>query len=927
MKYIFYIFILLSLSLSQSTQQYYHKIPLNVNSNQDASLEVSFFSDLNIKSGILFFRKKNDMSYQETFMSFSSGNWIGTIPQNQLNHDEIEYLIVFNQFDGGKISVPEGESPYKNPLSFKIIMNQASYESASFNNPNNVIDNIKSDILILSPEPNSINRPEDLLIAVSLFNAENIDTTNFKLLLDGEVQSNNIKLSDGILTFLPLNLDLGKHEIRLLFNTTFGLAVEPIFWSFRVQKGLKNISSSFKYDGSFGSESSLSEASKIKINEQQSYGKINTEINWAKVKYSFRQSSRESPFLQPLNRQKLSIQITDYLTLEYGDIFPSISPYILDGKRVRGNSINIDLPYFTFQSINGQLIRGVNYKKKIDQGYFFLKDNTQIDSTDGSRIFNFSRNGYTFPRSITAMKISVNLFKVFSAGIHFSKTIDKYESINRLINPGQSFVFNSTDSTRDSTYIYNDEIGPDNSYTFNSFNQLVLANGDSVFLPEKNWSGLKPKENLVAGFDFETALDNRNVLVQFSWNVSLTNNNIWDGALTLAALDTTLDSLVDNQVLDISLDGVPDPDAYKNIFTINQYMVPFALVDPITLESNPLRAIINMPSSAFHFRIKGSYSFNNLLIEYKQVGPEFYSFGNPYMTNNIREFTIKDRLTLLGNRLMFVVGYNSKDNNLSETVINPLKTTTLSLSTTLVPGPGAPSLILNLQSIGKNNGIDSVEVDSSGVFIKDNREDSKAINTLLSLNIPAIILGSQSVFSLNLNLIKYTDLVETDQKYENIRRRSDYFFQKADSRNFSFNLSSRFKSSLKTSFSINKTELFMPLLDIDSKVYVKTLSWTSLNNNNSYYFNQFGININGGFDYMSNGSGGNSIQLMGLKFGGDYKVIKNLIFNFKYNIRFSHSKANKSDNIDNDKDGKIDNRGENWIKNNSGLVFSLGYRF
>ena len=74
--------------------------------------------------------------------------------------------------------------------------------------------------------------------------------------------------------------------------------------------------------------------------------------------------------------------------------------------------------------------------------------------------------------------------------------------------------------------------------------------------------------------------------------------------------------------------------------------------------------------------IKGSYTFNNILLEYKQIGPQFYTFGNPYMTNNIREFTIKDRLSLLERRLMFVVGYSSKDNNLSEIVLNPLKTQT-----------------------------------------------------------------------------------------------------------------------------------------------------------------------------------------------------------------------------------------------------------
>ena len=97
-------------------------------------------------------------------------------------------------------------------------------------------------------------------------------------------------------------------------------------------------------------------------------------------------------------------------------------------------------------------------------------------------------------------------------------------------------------------------------------------------------------------------------------------------------------------------------------------MTPFAPIDPVTMQKNPFRAILNMPSSALHVRLKGSYTLNNLLVEYKQVGPEFYTFGNPYMTNNIREFTIKDRISLLGRRLMFVIGYSTKDNK----QINPI---------------------------------------------------------------------------------------------------------------------------------------------------------------------------------------------------------------------------------------------------------------
>ena len=110
---------------------------------------------------------------------------------------------------------------------------------------------------------------------------------------------------------------------------------------------------------------------------------------------------------------------------------------------------------------------------------------------------------------------------------------------------------------------------------------------------------------------------------------------------------------------------------------------------------------------------------------------------------------------------MFVVGYSSKDNNLSEIVLNPLKTKTFMLNSTLVPGPGAPSIVFNMQVIGKNNGIDSVEVDSLGQFLKDNREDSRALNTLFSINIPGSIGPISNTIALNFNSITYKDVIET----------------------------------------------------------------------------------------------------------------------------------------------------------------------
>ena len=64
--------------------------------------------------------------------------------------------------------------------------------------------------------------------------------------------------------------------------------------------------------------------------------------------------------------------------------------------------------------------------------------------------------------------------------------------------------------------------------------------GTQYFYQRIIGGGATPKENLVAGFNFETALDNRNIIFQLAWNYSLTNNNIWDGPLTLDELDTKI---------------------------------------------------------------------------------------------------------------------------------------------------------------------------------------------------------------------------------------------------------------------------------------------------------------------------------------------------------------------------------------------------
>jgi hypothetical protein len=376
-----------------------------------------------------------------------------------------------------------------------------------------------------------------------------------------------------------------------------------------------------------------------------------------------------------------------------------------------------------------------------------------------------------------------------------------------------------------------------------------------------------------------------------------------------------MDTLVNDSLMDIPVGDIGDLiESYKDIFTVHPlYMSPIVPIDPIVYGKSKFRAVMNMPSSAYFLRMKGSYSFNNLLIEYRQLGSQYKSFGNPYLTNNIREFTLNDRLSLLGRRLMMVAGYKYRDNKLSELIANPIATKTVSFNTTLVPGPGAPSIVMNIQSIGRTNGIDSIDTDQYGNYLGDSREDSQALNIMGSVNIPGNIGSVSTTMSINVNSISYKDNLASE-------REVDFLFQKAETQSISATFSTRFKFPLKTSTSFNRTQLFIPYMDESA--------WTSISTSAQYSLFKNRLRIRGGLDFMTNGeTGKSSTNLYGGKIGGDWDILNKLTLTFNSSIRMNDIKLYKTDESDNDDDGKVDESGENWTINSSGFNLTLGYRF
>ena len=202
---------------AQSTSQYYHKNPNHVYSGEDINISVTLFITDPIISGMLFFRSKGQMSYQEIPMQHTNGNWEGLIPGRNVEGEGIEYVVILHKRSWGRISVPNDDKPFENPL-FINISNKESEQQDLITPKKNRIHSgnyVDADILILSPEPGSISRPDEVVIAASLFNTDIVDTSNYRVLIDGKNYTQKSILDGGILTLTPDELSIGPHFVRL----------------------------------------------------------------------------------------------------------------------------------------------------------------------------------------------------------------------------------------------------------------------------------------------------------------------------------------------------------------------------------------------------------------------------------------------------------------------------------------------------------------------------------------------------------------------------------------------------------------------------------------------------------------------------------------------------------------------------------------
>ena len=629
----------------------------------------------------------------------------------------------------------------------------------------------QSGVLIMSPNPGEEISGNDILIAVSFYRMNGVNPGDIKLTLDGQDITSQAFIDSDMISCLVDNLDPGEHQATLVM----GGPVRPETWSFSVS--MKE--PALEYSGRIRSGSSVDQIGDQSLNiSQVMLNMKGTAFEWLKFRTNVKLTTQENLLYQPRNVYGVAFALQDFVTLNLGDSNPRMSYFTMNGKRIRGLDANLKLGWFNAHFVQGEINRAVQGTS--EKAYEYT-----IDTDDeGTKYLSLGRSGYTFKQNILSGRLALGRGEKFQWGLNFMKARDDTTSVTQVID--------------DATIIYSPDatgsVGGLDSGAVYTIRDL----GSSVqFQDGANWSGAGPKDNIVLGTDLGIYLDNKRILLEGELAFSLTNNNIWGGPLTLAAMDTLIDDSLDNKISSFDLSGLPNPADYAHILIINSNLTPLIPIDINAFgDSSTVSiddAVLSMPSLAYRGRAVVNYFGNYQAMEYSQVGPEFNSLANPYLVTNKREFSFSDKLKLLQNRLMITAGYKHQDDDILTTVENVESQNTLSLGVNALPGPGLPTMNFTYRSIDRDNGIDEI-VQLTDTTFSDNRENTHTDNLMLNVSHRFELLWSHSMNGTFVMVGKKDQFVDRDETYVD---------PGISTRVFNITLSTRYRVPLKTTINMN----------------------------------------------------------------------------------------------------------------------------
>lgn len=640
---------------------------------------------------------------------------------------ETEFKVVDMKILGNKASVKLPGQDVKLPFMlyyFIIAKNDGSLETYPIGLPDKaapleltvyVPSKEEKEILILTPAPDELLTMDEFFISISLLKvSDDVDKSLTKIYLNDIDITKYSVIAGDLVVFNPNNfpsiVSTGNQKLTVSVFTNEGKLyskVERFFTVTRDYQELKEFEG-IVFRGDFQAESrNENYRSSSTWYNNFSTNLTSTFYDWTLRGYAYI-TSEENSKSQPRDRYSISLQ-NNWLYLKAGDNYPLFPELIMNGKRVRGFNGGFAFGFFNLDAAIGEISRElegryINFYSTSNKP--FQSDIVAIDSAKYGYQYAQAEFG-TFKRNLFAIRPSFGSGENFQFGLTYLHSKDDKNSIK---------------------------------------------------------IGSRPKENVVVGTDIKFAFDEQRIMFKGTSAVSLINNDITNGTLTNAEIDSIFGA--EGSTLNI------DPDLIKNVknvmgnfITVNENIGP---LNPQELSSLSAEAELHL--NYFGNQFRGGYIYR---------GNDYNSFGQDYLRKDVAGLNFNDRFSMLDNKLFVTLGYEDLKDNLQKTKLSTTNYKTINSSISFFSRINFPDITLGYTRYQSKNDINN----SDSIYYVNNFTNK--INLRLSYS---FIWNVKHATSLN--------LLNSSRDDKSIRNNDvDYF-----STNFSFN--SYWSSDLTTYFGL-----------------------------------------------------------------------------------------------------------------------------
>ncbi|MCX7875987.1 MAG: hypothetical protein N2321_07465 [Melioribacteraceae bacterium] len=514
------------------------------------NISADLYNVENISQISVVYKPFGETEFKLVEMQISGTQANGSISSDEVVPPYLEYYLLIELKNGSKQTFPLGIEEGVLPL--QIVVSSKSEKGKG--------------IIVLSPEEGEVFTKDDFLISVSFVRSgDNIDITKTKLLLNNVDITSKALIDNELIVITNEQLNdfnfTENNQLEIKIYDKENKLVSSVLRNFKYVNKLiaSKIQNQFSYNGQIKAEARNENTFSNQIFYKNLLVDFNSSYSDWKINLNAYFTSEEKENLQPFNRYSFSIQNENLLSIKVGDAFPKFSNLILDGKRVRGLTGELNLGFFNIQTSFGEIFRSI--EGKLLQTY----------------------NANNVPLSNDVISINPLKYKAPFGKVIFGTYKRELFAIRPSFGSGKNFQLGFT-------YLH----GIDN------INSIEF--------------GARPKENVVLGTDLKLSLDNNNILFTTNAAFSLINKDISTGTLTDAQIDSIFTS---NKDLNINPSDVKKiRDLIDKFITVNQYLGPW---NPQKFASLGSETVLSLNYLNNTFRASYIYRGN----EYQSFGQSF----------------------------------------------------------------------------------------------------------------------------------------------------------------------------------------------------------------------------------------------------------------------------------------------------------------